>query len=140
MPPSCLTRHPEIPSLSTFDALQRIFTLTEKLYPQCITWNRNTWRASKTVPDSRLIPWYLLSLLVAVQGSYFLCIICHEIIAFHKDPDITLASGAVLLLSASAEILTTSVVSTFIWKSNELCFVWDNVKRINPPVLISNGT
>lgn len=116
-----------IPSHTPFQALQRFTILSESFYPQFLTWDRISWEPRPT-PKSRLVPWMLFSIFVALLGLHFILILIRQLVAYEKDPDINISMGLVLILVAGAFTLTTTVVFIYMFFGNELCLLLRSLK------------
>ncbi|OXA62157.1 hypothetical protein Fcan01_01115 [Folsomia candida] len=118
-----------LPSHTEFEALKRFAIFSEYLYPQFITWDRATWEPRPT-QRKKLIPWFLLSSLVAIIGSIYLAMLIRHMASDKKDADITITVQLLLILRSCSNSVATTIIFTFVLKVNEMCFMLRNLEKI----------
>lgn len=111
-----------LPSHTNFQALQRFSIFSELFYPQTITWDRSKWEPKSTA-KIKLIPWYLLSVLMTAINlrSYFT--LFHQLLSHEKDPDITFEMCLYLLLYCAAFTSTSVIGFTYVTRADGILFI-----------------
>ncbi|OXA63029.1 hypothetical protein Fcan01_00929 [Folsomia candida] len=110
-------------------ALQRFSILSEFLYPQRLSFNRVTWQPTPTA-TSKLIPWYFLSFLCAVEGTSFYFILFQQILSHQKDPEISGTIHILLLMLSICYSFSSTICFTYHSNPDEICFVIRNTLKI----------
>ncbi|OXA54373.1 hypothetical protein Fcan01_10397 [Folsomia candida] len=112
-------------TITAYNALQRFAVFSESLYPQCFTWEKSSWKPYPTL-KIKLIPWYVMSILLAGLNIVYLFIVVQEILSYEKDPEINIQSGILLLLTICVYSLDMVITALYVGKVNEICFVMGN--------------
>lgn len=118
------------PSYGTFTALKRFSSLWGRVHPQYITWNRVTWKPRLT-PKFKLIPWFLMSLIVLSVNLSFFYIGFREILAHTKDPEMTAINVLILAIYTGASCIASVAILTYPLVDG-LCFALGNLQTIKP--------
>lgn len=117
------------PTLTAYNALQRFAIFSEFLYPQYFEWDIPSWKPRPTL-KIKLIPWFIMSILLSSLNIFYLFIVLREILAYEKDPDINIQSGILLMLNICVYSLDMVIIAIALGKVNELCFVLGNLQGL----------
>lgn len=117
-------KHNCIPSYGAFAAFS---SLRQWLYPQYTTWYRESWRPEPTL-KSKLIPWYIFSLVLFSVNLSFFYIGIREILAYSKDPEMSSAQVLLLVYCIFGACCASSVVLTYILEEDGFRFVLRNLE------------
>ncbi|OXA63035.1 hypothetical protein Fcan01_00927 [Folsomia candida] len=118
-----------VQTLTPLKALQRFTRLSEFLYPQRLSFDRVTWQPTPTA-KSKLIPWYFLSILCAIEETSFYFILFKQILAHQKDPEVSGTLHLILLISCICYSFSTTIFFTYHSNVDEICFVIRNTLQI----------
>lgn len=125
-------------SFTSLDATRNLAKLSETLYPQYLTWNRLSWKVEPT-QKVRLVPWYILSVLVAMSACNSVNIAIREILRFQKDPEINVYTGITGLLQICINSFNAVQAVVMISTVDEVCTLLNNVQKMRRPDLNENG-
>lgn len=126
-----------LPSYGAFAALKRYSILSQLLYPQYITWNR-ILRSPERTPKFKLIPWFLLSILVLSVNLSFFYVGFREILAHQKDPKMSSVHILLLAMYTSGFLGASAATLSFVLEGDGLVFVLRNLKTIRVADGMSN--
>ncbi|OXA48271.1 hypothetical protein Fcan01_17443 [Folsomia candida] len=117
-------------TLTPFNALRRIATFSEFLYPQIITWDKKT---RGPIPNSgfKLVPWFLISGVAILAALPTFWIGIREIISNKKDPAISVAHSLIIIFHFCDQSVVIGIIFTLLCKTRESCYIFGSLIRLS---------
>lgn len=88
-----------------------------------------SWKPELT-PKVKLIPWYLMSLLLLGVNSSFIYIVLQHILAYTKDPEMTATHIMLLVMCTCGTTFASASILTYPLQKDGIMFVLGNLKAI----------